>query len=83
MRKGYFVCDACHTGGMDSLIAICLNSKSANPIEILEEMMSMPACHMHGPKHHIMVGSALLVAYKNAGGKIDLGSARARMRLSR
>ena len=48
MRKGHFVCDACHTGGMDSLIAICLNSKSANPIEILEEMMSMPACHMHG-----------------------------------
>ena len=40
--KGHFVCDACHTSGMDSLIAICLNSKSANPIEILEEMMSMP-----------------------------------------
>ena len=27
---------------------------------------------MHGPEHHIMVGSALLTAYKNAGGKIDL-----------
>ena len=40
--KGHFVCDGCHTSGMNSLIAICLNSKSANPIEILEEMMSMP-----------------------------------------
>ena len=77
--KGHFVCDECHTSGMDSLIAICLNSKSSNPIEILEEMMSMPACHMHGPEHHIMVGSALLTAYKNAGGEIDLVSALAEM----
>ena len=37
--------------------------------------MDMPACHMHGPEHHTMVGSALLTAYKNAGGEIDLKSA--------
>lgn len=73
--KGHFVCDECHTSGMDSIIAICLNSKSDNPIEILEKMMSMPSCHMHGPEHHTMVGSALLTAYKNAGGEIDLASA--------
>ena len=30
---------------------------------------------MHGPEHHVMVGSALLVAYKNAGGEIDLPEA--------
>ena len=30
---------------------------------------------MHGPEHHIMVGSALLTAYKNAGGNIDLSAA--------
>jgi hypothetical protein len=64
---------------MDSIIAICLNSKSDNPIEILEEMMSMPSCHMHGPEHHTMVGSALLTAYKNAGGEIDLESALGEM----
>lgn len=34
--------------------------------------MSMPFCHMHGPEHHIMVGMALLTAYKNSGGDIDL-----------
>lgn len=28
-------------------------------------------CHMHGPEHHVMVGAALLTAYKNAGGAID------------
>ena len=37
--------------------------------------MSMSFCHMHGPEHHIMVGAALLTAYKNAGGNIDLNKA--------
>ena len=64
---GHFVCDECHTSGMDSIIAI------------LEKMMSMPSCHMHGPEHHTMVGSALLTAYKNAGGEIDLSSALGEM----
>ena len=63
--NGHFVCDECHTSGMDTIISICMNSKSANPVEIMEEMMSMPFCHMHGPEHHTMVGSALLTAYKN------------------
>ena len=56
---------------MDSIIAVCLNEKSKNPIEIMEKMMSMPFCHMHGPEHHVMVGAALLTAYKNAGGELD------------
>ena len=37
--------------------------------------MAMPFCHMHGPEHHVMVGAALLTAYKNAGGQIDLTKA--------
>lgn len=74
-EKGHFVCDECHTSGMDGIISICLSSKSNNPIEILEKMMSMPSCHMHGPEHHAMVGSALLTAYKNSGGDINLKSA--------
>jgi len=73
--NGHFVCDACHTSGLDAIISICLNTASQNPIEILEEMMSLPSCHMHGPEHHTMVGSALLTAYKNAGGDIDLTDA--------
>ncbi len=73
--NGHFVCDECHTNGMDEIISICFNSKSANPIDIIEKMMSMPSCHMHGPEHHTMVGSALLTAYKNAGGDIDLKTA--------
>lgn len=72
---GHCVCDECHTSGMDEIVSICLSTTSVNPIEILEQMMSMPACHMHGPEHHTMVGSALLTAYKNTGGDIDLKAA--------
>ena len=52
-----------------------MKETSKNPIAIIEKMMAMPFCHMHGPEHHVMVGSALLTAYKNAGGNIDLNSA--------
>lgn len=72
---GHYVCSACHTKGIDTIIQTCLESKSKNPVEILNQMMDLPFCHMHGPEHHIMVGSALLTAYKNAGGEIDLGKA--------
>lgn len=70
--EGHYVCDACHTAGVDSVVAICERETSKNPIEILEKMMRLPFCHMHGPEHHVLVGSALLTAYKNAGGEVDL-----------
>ena len=64
---------------MDNIVSICINSKSKNPVEILENMMSAPSCHMHGPEHHVMVGSALLTAYKNAGGDVELENALCEM----
>jgi len=70
--NGHYVCNACHTEGIDTIIAVCLNETSKNPISVLEKMMSMEFCHMHGPEHHIMVGASLLTAYKNAGGEVDL-----------
>ena len=73
--NGHFVCDTCHSEGLDGIVSICLRSTSENPVELLEEMMSMPSCHMHGPEHHTMVGSALLTAYKNAGGDVELKTA--------
>jgi len=53
----------------------CLSEQSKDPIEILEKLMKLPTCRMHGPEHHVLVGSALLTAYRNAGGTIDLASA--------
>lgn len=70
--NGHYVCNECHTKGIDSVIALCLAETAADPIAIVSKMMDMPFCHMHGPEHHIMVGCALLTAYHNAGGKIDL-----------
>ena len=72
--NGHYVCNECHTAGLDSIINLCLTEKSKNPIVVLEKMIAMPFCHMHGPEHHVMVGAALLTAYKNAGGSIDLHS---------
>ena len=73
--NGHYVCNDCHTKGLDSIIGLCMNEISKDPIAIIEKMMTMPFCHMHGPEHHVMVGSALLTAYKNAGGDIDLHNA--------
>ena len=72
---GHYVCSECHTQGMDSILGLCLSETSKDPLEILEKMMAMPFCHMHGPEHHVMVGAALLTAYKNAGGEINLPKA--------
>ncbi len=73
--QGHYVCSDCHTQGMDSIIGLCLHEHSKNPIEIIDEMMAMPFCHMHGPEHHVMVGAALLTAYHNAGGNVELEKA--------
>lgn len=77
--NGHYVCNECHTKGMDVIIGLCMNETSKNPIDIIEKMMAMPFCHMHGPEHHVMVGSALLTAYKNAGGDIKLRPALTEM----
>ena len=73
--NGHYVCNECHTKGLDSIIGLCMAETSKDPVAILEKMMDLPFCHMHGPEHHVMVGSALLTAYKNAGGDLDLPNA--------
>ena len=70
--KGHYVCSECHTQGMDSIFGLCLAEASIDPIEIICKMMDLPCGHMNGPEHHVMVGAALLTAYKNAGGELDL-----------
>ena len=77
--NGHFVCNECHSKGVDSIVRLCLKEASSDPLEIIGKMMDMPFCHMHGPEHHIMAGSALLTAYHNAGGKIDLHKALSEM----
>ena len=75
----HYVCNECHTKGMDSILSLCLQETSKNPVQILQKLMAAPFCHMHGPEHHVMVGFALLTAYHNAGGELDLPEALAEM----
>ena len=77
--NGHYVCNDCHTAGLDTIIGLCLKEDSKNPVEMIEKMMALPFCHMHGPEHHVMVGAALLTAYRNAGGEINLPSALSEM----
>ena len=78
--NGHYVCNECHTQGMDVIWGICLEETSKDPFHILDRMMGQSFCHMHGPEHHVMVGAALLTAYHNAGGKLDLPKAMQEMR---
>lgn len=49
-----------------------LQETSKNPIEIVKNIMHKKFVNIHGPEHHFLDGAAFLVAYKNAGGNIDL-----------
>lgn len=74
--KGHYVCDACHEKqGLELIKEFCLHTECKNPLEIAREIMRSPFIYMHGPEHHTLVGAALLAAYKNAGGKIELAQA--------
>lgn len=72
---GCYVCDACHSSGVDAIFGVCLAEKSANPLAIFRRLTALPFCNLHGPEHHIIVAASLLTAYRNAGGKLDLRSA--------
>lgn len=71
----HFVCDDCHGNGVVLIKTICLQNESKNPHQIALGLMRHDFIHMHGPEHHVLVGAALLTAYKNAGGHIDLEKA--------
>jgi len=72
-EDGHFVCNTCHTdAAMLVIMYDCTSTDSRDPFEIAREMMHHQAIHMHGPENHVLVGSALLAAWHNCGGKIDL-----------
>ncbi len=79
-EKGHFICDDCHRA--PALVVIrqrCLESKDTNPIVLAEKLMQELTVHMHGPEHHVLVGSALLTAYYNVTGKPGLADALEKM----
>jgi len=59
----------------EKIIDACLQAKGKNPVEIFNNIAAMDFVGIHGPEHHILDGAALLTAYHNAGGEIDLQEA--------
>lgn len=69
--QGHYVCDKCHgSSAMDIIQTSCTETKSTNPLLIMETLMRHPSVHMHGPEHHFLVPAVLLAAYYN---KVDEG----------
>ena len=70
---GHFVCDRCHAQpGYESITRQARQTDSRDPAAIAREMMAGEFINMHGPEHHYLVVAALLAAYKNSDGDIDL-----------
>ena len=75
---GHFVCSVCHSAEMEELlIPVLTQSEERDPLRLLEQMMDLPAVHLHGPEHHILVPCVLLAAYHRCGGKLAMSLEKA------
>ncbi len=54
------------------IIDACRQEKSKNPVDIFNGIAQMDFIRIHGPEHHVLDGAAVLIAFYNAGGNIDL-----------
>jgi hypothetical protein len=61
------------------IVDACQNERSANPVAVFRRLAAQPFVRMHGPEHHVLDGAAFLVAYRNAGGEVDLSVALAEL----
>lgn len=78
--NGHFICDTCHAKqGIKYIIEEFGKSESKNPINLLRKAMNSEYVHMHGNEHHVLVGAALIAAYHNSGGQVDLNYALSEM----
>lgn len=59
----------------DLIIQEILEYQSTNPIKIVKDIMHKDFINIHGPEHHFLDGAAFLMAYHNAGGKININEA--------
>ena len=48
------------------------SEKGINPVQMFRTIASKDYINIHGPEHHVLDGACLLMAYYNAGGKIDI-----------
>jgi hypothetical protein len=66
--KGHFVCDRCHSAGALQIIEnVCLHSRQADPVALMQTIRSHPHFPIHGPEHHSMVPAVILTTLRNSG----------------
>lgn len=71
--NGHSVCDECRMQDCIAAVkAYCLECNLRNPVEIMMGIFGNPLVQMYGSEHHFIVGAALVTAYANCGGDIDL-----------
>ena len=58
-----------------TIVEACLREKSCDPVDIFCRIAQSDAVRIHGPEHHVLDGAALLTAFYNADGSIDLPAA--------
>ena len=64
--NGHFICDQCHSSPANALIhRYCIDSESADSLEMAVSLMRDSQVAMHGPEHHFLVPAVLLSAYYN------------------
>ncbi len=54
------------------LIADVRSEKGTNPIRMFKNLAKKDYISIHGPEHHVLDGACLLMAFYNAGGKIEI-----------
>ena len=59
----------------DLIVRDIKRETGTSPIRIFKNIAAKDYVAIHGPEHHILDGASLLVAYRNAGGNIDLDDA--------
>lgn len=64
----HYICDSCHNlGSRNAIEEIAYSTKSQDPIEIAELMISNPSLPMLGCQHAFIAAGALMAAIKNNG----------------
>ena len=48
------------------------NEQGTDPVKIFKNIAARDYVNIHGPEHHVLDGASILVAFRNAGGDIDL-----------
>ncbi len=72
---GHYICDICHNRDAMRIIEdIAFTTKSKDPFEIAELMMSYPGLPMLGCQHAYIAGVALMAAVKNAAGPSEISN---------